>query len=167
MLNKYNNLILVLFILAFAAIPALASAETLHNNEPQVRNELWLTTGFYSYHFQQDQTLNNHNWGVGLEYRYSNINSVTAGRFQNSDLQMSDYVAWFWQPCAWGPLRLGGLLGAIDGYPKMSNGAWFPMLLPVASLEYQRVGINLTIIPNIQDRLHGSISLQFKFKLYE
>jgi len=167
MLKKHIYFICAFFILTLAVIPVLTRAETLHNIDSQARNELWLNTGFYSYHFQRDQGLDDHNWGVGLEYRYSSVNSVTAGRFHNSDLQMSDYVAWFWQPYAWGPLRLGGLLGAIDGYPKATNGAWFPMLLPVASLEYQRVGINLTIIPSFQDRLHGSISIQFKFKLYE
>ena len=79
---------------------------------------------------------------------------------------MSDYAAWYWQPIASGPLRLGMLAGLIDGYPKANNGNWLPLLLPVASIEYKRLAISLTIVPTYKEMLHGSISVQLKLQIF-
>lgn len=163
---KFNHTLFAALMAALVLAPAIARADSFHLADPKPLDELWMNAGFYSYHFQHDINLDSNNIGLGFEYRYTTVNSVTAGRFHNSDLQMSEYVAWYWQPITWGPVRLGGIAGMIDGYPQMQNGAWFPLLLPVASLEYKRIGLNLTIIPSYQSRLHGSVSLQFKFKLY-
>jgi hypothetical protein len=48
----------------------------------------------------------------------------------------------------------------------MQNGAWFPALIPVASIEYERVGANIAFVPSIQNRLYGAVSVQLKVKLY-
>ena len=129
-------------------------------------SEVWLNPGFYSYHFESDLNLNNNNLGFGAEYRYSTRHSVTAGRFNNSDRQISSYAAWNWQPVEIGSIRLGGLIGVIDGYPKTKNGEWFVIALPVASYEYKNLGINLTIVPSVKDLVYGAISLQLKLKLF-
>lgn len=152
--------------LAVVITPSPARAESFRQIESAPMDELWLNAGFYSYHFQKDRDLDNNNWGLGFEYRYSTVNSITAGRFHNSDKQMSDYLAWAWQPWALGQVRLGALLGAIDGYPKAFDGAWFPLILPVASVEYERLGLNFTVVPTYKETLHGSITLQLKLKLY-
>lgn len=155
---------LVCVLLLSLASAAHADQFTLAESQPL--HEFWLNGGFYSHHFQTDKGLNNNNYGLGLEYRYSTTSALTAGQFYNSDRQTSHYAGWYWQPVAIGSLRLGGVIGGFDGYPKMRNGGWFPAVIPVASIEYQRVGMNIAVVPTYRDRLYGAISLQLKVKLY-
>lgn len=135
--------------------------------ETERRNELWIDTGFATYHFDSDAELNGRNPGVGLEYRFSDTMAVTAGRFYNSDYEHSRYVGLYYQPWNYKGFRFGAVVGAFDGYPKMRDGGWFPALIPAISYEYQRVGVNIAIVPSYKDRLYGGISLQLKFKLWE
>ncbi|HEV7815927.1 MAG TPA: hypothetical protein VGP06_12605, partial [Janthinobacterium sp.] len=71
------------------------------------------------------------------------------------------------EPVALGPFRLGAVVGAFNGYPKMLDGGWFPALVPVLSYEYKRVGVNLGIVPSYKDRLYGAFSFQLKVKLFD
>lgn len=155
--------------LCLVACPAKAdevASSAIETIDVKPIEELWLNAGFYSYHFERNKNLDDNDIGLGVEYRYSSINSVTAGRFHNSDRQISSYAAWLFQPYHWGNIRLGLLLGVINGYPKANNGDWFPLALPVASFEYKIVGFNFTAVPTYQDMLHGSLSLQLKVKVY-
>lgn len=131
------------------------------------RNELWLDTGFATYHFESDKNLNGRNPGIGVEYRFSDTMAVTAGRFYNSDHQHSRYAGMLYQPWTLGGVKLGAVVGAFDGYPKMRDGGWFLALIPAATFEYKRVGINVAAVPKFRDRLHAGISVQLKFKLWE
>ena len=133
---------------------------------PSPTQEVWLTSGFVTHHFQQDKNLNGNNPGWGLEYRYATTQSVTLGEFFNSDRQTTRYLGIGWQPLAIGPVRIGLFAGALDGYPKMENGNWFLAAIPLISTEHGRLGANFTIIPTYRDRLYGGISLQLKFRLY-
>jgi hypothetical protein len=129
-------------------------------------HQLWLTTGFVSHHFQTDQHLRNDNSGIGLEYRYLENSNFSAGRFNNSDWQTTRYLAWQYQPITLGIARFGAAIGLFDGYPKMNNSGWFVAIIPAVSVEYQCLGANLAIVPTYKDRLHGSVSLQLKVKLF-
>ena len=129
-------------------------------------NELWLNPGFYSYHFNKNKGLDNNNFGLGADYRYSTVSALTLGVLHNSDLHISHYVGWYWQPLGAGPVRLGTVIGAINGYPKVQNGAWFIALIPSASFEYKNVGVNLLFTPGYKDRLYGAISLQLKLRVF-
>lgn len=131
------------------------------------RNELWLDTGFATYHFQSDKDLNGRNPGIGVEYKFSETMAVTAGRFFNSDRQHSRYAGLYYQPWNIGGVRLGAVVGGFDGYPKMREGGWFLAAIPAATFEYKRVGVNVAVVPTYKDRLHGGISVQLKFKLWE
>lgn len=150
---------------AFAALSCPALADTFTTIENKPLSELWVNPGFYSYHFQRDKGFDDTNPGFGAEYRFSTVASVTAGRFHNSDRQMSNYAGVYYQPWSIGPVRLGAVIGAFDGYPKMRDGGWFLAAIPVVSVEYQRVGVNFAIVPTYKERLHGAISVQLKFKL--
>lgn len=130
------------------------------------RSELWLSTGFQTWHFNNNLGLNGHNPGWGIDYRFSTTASVTGGKFYNSDWHDSRYLGLSWYPLSAGPLRFGMFAGMFDGYPRMMNGGAFLAAVPSISAEYKRVGANLAIVPTIQDRLHGGISLQLKLKLY-
>ncbi len=55
--------------------------------------------------------------------------------------------------------------GAFNGYPHAFNGGWFPAVIPVASWEGQRLGLNVALVPPLQDRLYGAVSFQLKFRL--
>ena len=135
------------------------------------RHEVWLSTGFATYHFESDKGLNGRNPGIGLEYRFTNTMAVTAGRFFNSDLQHTRYAGLSYQPWSVNlgshPVRLGAVVAGFDGYPKMRDGGWFLAVIPAAAFEYKRVGINVAVVPTYKDRLHGGISVQLKFKLWD
>ena len=124
--------------------------------EAKPLNEVWLNAGFYSYHFQRDKGLNDSNPGLGAEYRFSTVSSLTAGRFYNSERRYSNYLGIYYQPFTIGPVRLGAVIGGFNGYPKAFNGGWFLAAIPAASFEYRRVGVNLTIVPSYKDRLYGA-----------
>ena len=158
------------FAIAIAILLACSNsnviAENLNFVTPQPISEFWLNAGFISHHVQTDKGLNNNNYGLGAEYRYSTTSALTAGEFYNSDRQTSHYAGWYWQPLAIGSLRLGGVVGGFDGYPKMRNGGWFLAAIPVASIEYKRVGLNIAFVPTYQNRLYGAVSFQLKVKLF-
>jgi hypothetical protein len=158
-----------LIVIGLALIPALSAAETrgfISIAESKPVSELWLNPGFYSYHFQKDKGLNNNNLGLGGEYRYSTVSSVTLGIFDNSDRQTSRYIGWYWQPLESGPVRFGAVVGAIDGYPHMLDGGWFIAVIPTASIQYKLIGANLMFVPSYKDRLYGAISLQLKLRVF-
>lgn len=144
-----------------------AAAQELSGASSSKRSELWLATGFATYHFQSDKNLNGRNPGVGLEYRFDESMAVTAGRFFNSDRQHSRYAGLYYQPWEYKGVRLGAVVGGFDGYPKMRDGGWFLAAIPTATFEYKRVGVNVAVVPTYKDRLHGGISIQLKFKLWE
>ena len=150
-----------------ACMSGSALADGFETIESAPLKEVWLNAGFYSYHFQRDKNLNDSNPGLGGEYRFSTVASATAGRFYNSDRAYSNYVGVYYQPFKLGPVRLGAVVGAFDGYPKMRDGGWFPALIPTASFEYQRVGVNVAIVPSYKDRLYGAISVQLKLKVFD
>ena len=130
------------------------------------RSELWVDTGFATWHFDRDKDLNGANKGLGAEYRFSGTMAATVGRFYNSDRAWSNYAGVIWQPWAIGPVRIGAALAAFDGYPRMRDGGWFPAAIPTLTYEYQRIGVNVGIVPSYKDRLYGGISVQLKVKLF-
>jgi hypothetical protein len=71
----------------------------------------------------------------------------------------------YYQPWQVGDIKVGVVGGAFNGYPKAFNGGWFPAVLPVASWESGRVGLNVTLVPPLKDRLYGAVSFQLKFRL--
>lgn len=157
-----------LLILAACALAPLAHAGDLFDkvgDEP--KSEVWLDTGFATWHFDRDNDLNGRNPGIGVEYRFSGVTSAMAGRFYNSNREHSLYAGVLWQPYAIGPVRLGVVAAAFNGYPKMREGGWFPALIPVATFDYRRVGVNVGIVPSYKDRLYGGISVQLKLKVFE
>jgi hypothetical protein len=162
MMNSLRNAGLVLL----ACMSGAAMADTFETIDNAPLNEVWLNGGFYTYHFQQHKDLNGANGGLGAEWRFSTVASATVGRFYNSDRAYSNYVGVYYQPWKVGPVRIGAVVGAFDGYPKMRNGGWFPAAIPTLSYEYQRVGVNIGIIPSYKDRLYGGISVQLKLKAF-
>jgi hypothetical protein len=155
-------------LIAALACAPLAQAQDLFTKvDDSAKNEVWLDSGFATWHFDRDQDLNGRNTGIGGEYRFSGTTSAMAGRFYNSNRAHSLYAGVLWQPYAVGPVRLGAVVAGFNGYPNMRHGGWFPALIPVMTFDYQRVGVNVGIVPTYKDRLYGGISFQLKLKLFE
>lgn len=157
--------LLTLLGVALAAAVCTSNAQTFSIIDAKPVSELWLNPGAYSYHFQKNKGLNSQNFGLGGEYRYSTTSSWMLGVFENSDRYTSHYAVWHWQPLGLGPVRFGAVIGVIDGYPNMLHGGWFPALIPTLGIEYQRIGVNLLLIPGYQNRLYGAISVQLKLRV--
>jgi hypothetical protein len=160
-------LVIAPFLFFISPVSAYESNAWIEVIEPKAKSELWINPGMYSYHFQKDQNLNNNNWGVGLEYRFNTVASVTLGNFKNSDNGHSSYAGIYYQPIAIGPIRLGVVAGGFNGYQSTNNGGWFPAVLPALTIEDGIFGANIFFIPTLGDRVHGAISLQIKVKLYD
>ena len=169
MYSKILFLIKGIYLSAFFCSAAFGqeSIDGLRLIEPETKNELWINPGMYSEHFQKNQNLNGNNWGVGLEYRFSSVASAAIGNYKNSDNRHSSYIGVYYQPIAIGPVRLGLVGGGFNGYQSTNNRGWFPAILPALTVEKDRFGANLFLIPTVGDRIHGAISLQIKFKLLE
>ena len=169
LLKTYQIKVFLAMALTAAVMPTLAAE--LSNPfviiEPENKSELWINPGMATYHFQQDKNFNGANWGAGLEYRFNTVASVTAGRFYNSDRDYSNYAGVYYQPIAIGPIKIGAVIGGFSGYPAANNGGWFPAALPALTWEGDVVGANVFVIPTVGDRIHGGISLQLKFKVWE
>jgi hypothetical protein len=156
---------LLLALAALCPLAAQADDGLFSRIDAAPMSQFWLDSGFATYHLDRSRDLNGRNGGLGAEYRFRGDLALTAGRFYNSDREYSNYAGAIWQPFAIGPVRLGAVAGVFNGYPRMRNGGWFPALIPVVTLEYQRVGVNFGIIPTYKDRLYGGLSVQLKFKL--
>lgn len=150
-------------------LPLSASAADDPESDPPlsyVPESVWINPGELSYHFNRSAGYREDNWGFGAQLNYSHNLALLGGTFINSDRQRSHDFGILWQPCAIGPVKLGGVVGAFDGYPYMEHGAWFPAALPMASVAYERFGANLTVVPNYKNRLHGAVVVQFIFKVW-
>lgn len=135
--------------------------------EATQKHAVWLNPGLYSHHFDEEKNFNPINIGFGAEYQFSTVASITAGIYRNSYYQRSHYVGAYWQPIAIGPFKLGMVAGMFDGYTNTNNGGWFPAALPAISLEGDRIGCNLIVIPTVPNRIAGSVSLQLKIKVWD
>jgi hypothetical protein len=131
---------------------------------------VWLNLGAYSHHFDHSKDFRENNNGFGAEVWFANDHALMAGTFINSDRARSHYGAYQWRPLHW---RLAGInvgagitLGVFDGYPSYRSGGWFPAALPVLAVEYERIGVNLFLVPTIANRLDGAVSVQLKLRVW-
>ncbi len=127
---------------------------------------LWINPGLVSYHFDRNAGYRGLNWGFGVQSDLSDHLSVLAGNFINSDRARSNYAGLAWQPLSWHSVRIGLAAGIFNGYPAMLNGGWFAAALPWISIRNERVGVNLTIVPNYSNRLHCAISGQVILRVW-
>ena len=146
------------------ALAALAIAAVLPNAHAVDLARTWINPGFYSYHFERDKNLNNVNTGLGIEVPLTDVYSVTAGVFENSDRATSHYLGLYVMPFDIGPFKAGAVVGGFNGYPNANHGGWFPAIIPVVALEGRQLGLNVSFVPTVQDKLHGAVSFQLKYR---
>lgn len=128
-------------------------------------DSFWITPGFYSLHFNRNAGLNDSNPGLGLQWDIAPQWSLAAGRFSNSNDRPSNYLGAIFMPWSWGAIRAGGVLAAFDGYPNMHDGGWFASAIPTIGFYGNRFALNVGIIPEIKERVHGAVSLQLLIRL--
>lgn len=156
------------YLLLFAALgPVGAQAD----DEPQEFSpQVWISPGIYSQHFDSSKHLRNDNWGPGIEVALARDHALIGGTYINSNRARTHYGAYEWRPLHWqvASLELGAgvIVGAFDGYPNYRDGGWFVAALPVLAVEGRYFGVNLSVIPTIQNRLDGALSIQFKLRVW-
>ena len=144
--------------------PAMADEET------RSASSLWVTSGFLSKHTTNRHAprrgWNESNTGIGVEYAFDGRWRVAGGVYENSVYRTSRYAQLVWSPelttgrCGDWTAQLGVAVGAVDGYPRMGGGGYFLTVLPVASLQWKHVGVNLTDIPSLAGNVAGAVALQ-------
>lgn len=126
----------------------------------QADDELWLTSGMWSRHPNEDHYhYNQHNVGIGLAYTTGNQYTFVMGEYDNSLRQHSEYIGIINQPYTWGHWHFGYLAGFVSGYTKTPK--FYPAVAPVVTLQYKYVGINLIVVPSVVT------AVQVKVKLLE
>lgn len=153
----------------FIATTSYAWAEPSNHlkiKDDEQKNELWINPGMYSFHYDRNTDFNSVNYGIGVEYKFSNTLSATTGTYRNSYYNQSNYLGVYWQPVSFGPVDIGVVAGGFNGYSNTNNGGWFPALLPVLTIEGKRVGLNVIVIPTIPNQVAGCVSFQLKAKLF-
>jgi hypothetical protein len=132
--------------------------------------QVWINPGIYAAHFDRDKDLRNNNVGFGAEVMLTNDHVLLAGSYANSNWARTHYFGYQWRPLHWQPAGLnvsGGIIvGAFDGYPNYRDGGWFVAPLPVLSIEGDRFGVNLALVPTISNRLDGAIAIQVKLRVW-
>lgn len=143
---------------------------TANAAEPEFSPEVWINPGIYSYHFDRSKDFREDNVGLGAEVLVTPDHGLIAGTYINSERVRSRYAAYEWRPLHWQPFDINVsaavLIGAFDGYPRYRNGGWFLAAMPVFAVEGRRVGVNLSIVPTIKDRLDGAVAIQVKLKVW-
>ena len=155
----------VLFFAALGSVRAQGD-DTAQEFPPRV----WISPGIYSLHFDRSKDLRNDNWGPGVEVAVAPDHTLIGGNYINSNGARTYYGAYEWRPLHWQfenlELVAGVLVGAFDGYPNYHDGGWFVAALPVLAIEGRYLGVNLSVIPTIRDRLDGALAIQFKLRVW-
>lgn len=135
------------------------------------KSRLWLESGFWSHHKEPRKvgSYRENNYGLGLEWQFAQSWQLNAGHYRNSVNRPSNYLQVGWSPLNWSPAEdltftAGASAGVVNGYPKIHEG-YFPTLIPMASVEWRRVGVNLLYIPSV-GRIHGAYAAQLKLRAF-
>jgi hypothetical protein len=154
--------------LAFAGTGALLGSASAA--EPESFPRVWLNPGVFSHHFDRSGDFREDNIGLGAEMLLTPVHGFMAGTFINSDRTRTRYGAYEWRPLRWRPgnidVSAGVAVGAFDGYPRYRDGAWFLVPMPLLAIEGRRLGVNLSVVPTLKDRVNGAFLLQLKLRVW-
>lgn len=154
---------LVLLVLATAC--GAAHAQTA---PPQ----WWGNLNLGSMHFEGEddflppgESFREFNPGIGVEVQWQPRHAFAAGYFLNSVDEDSLYALYHYTPLQLGRfVRVGGMLGAVTGYPGYNDGGIAPAAGLIAKVEGARVGANLIYLPKVSGSIPHTLGLQFKLR---
>lgn len=156
---------------------SLSSSESLNSSARELKavvddkpSSTWLQLGGISHHLDRSRNFNEKNWGIGIEHKLSKDNpiaigddsSISVGQYRNSIDKTSHYLLYNWKPLHLGPVSVGVMAGAVDGY-HLNKGGPIPLVLPVASIEGRHVGANFMCVPKMKD-ISAVCAVQFKVR---
>lgn len=155
-----RNIVYVLvtiFTLSAHAFDLSAMDESTGRTDISVRYGQWSR-----HHADHDKKyLNETHRQVGIKY-----GEYTAYKFDNSKRDRSWYVGkdelynWHWlNERMLIHFRYGYSWGILHGYKIEDNRRWTPIILPIIALDYERFGVDITIVPEVVT------ALNFRFKL--
>lgn len=155
----------VLFFATLAPVGVQAE-EAPQEFSPRV----WISPGIYALHFDRSKDLRNDNWGLSVEVTLATDHAVIGGNYINSNGERTHYGGYEWRPLHWKvaslELAAGVALGAFDGYPNYRDGGWFVAAFPVLTIEGRYFGVNMSVIPTIENRIDGALAVQFKLRVW-
>jgi hypothetical protein len=160
---------LVCLLSCLAAAPSVGAQDA--GDATGFKQEVWVASGFLSYHVKNRDRYRQGNSGIGAEWRFARQWQLNAGHYNNSVGHDSNYFQVGWMPLAFGAddgwrVRAGASVGVVNGYPNARNGGYFPTLVPVLSVEWKRVGMNVVYIPTVGGRVDGAVALQLKARVF-
>lgn len=127
--------------------------------------QVWLNAGSISHHFNRDMRFNERNWGLGGEYKFNTTYSVFGGFYRNSMWDTTRYAGLSYTPWQVGQASIGVVGGVADGYKGMNDGKFFPMISPVVSIEGERIGVNIIVIPSVVSNVSNALAVQLKIRI--
>ncbi|WP_133501693.1 hypothetical protein [Cognatilysobacter terrigena] len=154
-------------------LPLSAYAAEPTSDASRSSAEWWADVNVASYHFEnaddylgRGRHFNQSNYGAGVEVQWQPRHAVSAGYFRNSVYEDSWYALYHYTPLALGRyVRVGGMVGLVNGYPGYNDGHAAPAGALVAKIEYRRVGMNLIYLPRIPGSTPNTLGLQLKVRL--
>ena len=149
---------------AFLMIGKSAGEEIISDINNHALHDRWVNFGGTSWHSHNNSERNTANYGFGLEYGITQRHALVVGQYVNSFYDQTRYAGIAWMPIKFYGAKLGLVLGCADGYRVINHGHFFPFVLPAASIEGQRFGMNLLYMPPINDKMQNTFALQFKVR---
>jgi hypothetical protein len=148
-----------------APIPPISVASfTSDSSSP-----MWVSVGVGSQHLQNASQYNQQNFGLGVEIPFQADwlpvvdTRYALGFFRNSERARSIYAGAFLFPFAkpQDPIKLGALVGVINGYERANHGGFFPLVVPTLAFEQNGFGANLFLVPPVAG-IPATLALQVK-----
>ena len=128
------------------------------------RADTWVSVGGGTNHFCHTCGYNGFNPGLGIQsddYLPVTDTRLIAGGYYNSFRRTSLYAGVAYQPIRYGIVKAGLMGGVVTNYPNLQVPV---MVLPVISIEGDRVGLDIVGAPSV-NKYSGLVALNLKFKL--
>jgi hypothetical protein len=119
----------------------------------------WLQTGGLTHHIDSQSNRNGENYGLGVEYKFSQTQSIRTGIFKNSYDRDAAYFSYVWLPWKLRSARVGANFAAAGAYANRTGA--LIAVIPWAELTWNNIGIELGVVPV----RNGIVTLQFKFRI--
>lgn len=137
------------------ALFSVAVCASLAYSSTITAEEAWMHIGMRSKHHVRGRFKEHHDL---LAFEYG---EYSAGTYTNSYWDRTSYIAKTSKRCnSYNGLKYcaGFSYGLMHGYRLINSGKLFPVIIPVASLEFQGVGVDITTL--------GAVSaIKFKIRI--